>query len=294
MKTPKFFSPPNFIMNLEELLTASAGVNGTVFLAMLGVIALIVIKAVINQGGSIKIGELQATLAKPESTKEPDKSEAKLMEARAAVEENVRHVIARQFGIVNPFLQSLKPIFNRLMYSMLDDAIKEALGIERTIKSQVKRVPAENISEEERTILEDPDKFAVKGHLVSGSWYEEYSVKQYKNNHSTRVFTNLVESSVDSLISDLEAEIFKMLVNNNIGKSKDEVRDYIHSRSENIVGIIRNNLCESYNKLSNKSMFDTHPYWQQCGIEYPVDWIEDKIYTLFKNCLDIRYNDFKG
>ena len=294
MKTPKFFSPPNFIMNLEELLTASAGVNGTVFLAMLGVIALIVIKAVINQGGSIKIGELQATLAKPESTKEPDKSEAKLMEARAAVEENVRHVIARQFGIVNPFLQSLKPIFNRLMYSMLDDAIKEALGIERTIKSQVKRVPAENISEEERTILEDPDKFAVKGPLVSGSWYEEYSVKQYKNNHSTRVFTNLVESSVDSLISDLEAEIFKMLVNNNIGKSKDEVRDYIHSRSENIVGIIRNNLCESYNKLSNKSMFDTHPYWQQCGIEYPVDWIEDKIYTLFKNCLDIRYNDFKG
>lgn len=291
---PKFFSPPNFIMNLEELLTASAGVNGTVFLAMLGVIALIIIKAVINQGGSIKIGELQATLAKPESTKEPDKSEAKLMEARAAVEENVRHVIARQFGIVNPFLQSLKPIFNRLMYSMLDDAIKEALGIERTIKSQVKRVPAENISEEERTILEDPDKFAVKGHLVSGSWYEEYSVKQYKNNHSTRVFTNLVESSVDSLISDLEAEIFKMLVNNNIGKSKDEVRDYIHSRSENIVGIIRNNLCESYNKLSNKSMFDTHPYWQQCGIEYPVDWIEDKIYTLFKNCLDIRYNDFKG
>lgn len=294
MKTPKPFGPPNFIMNLEELLTASAGVNGTVFLAMLGVIALIVIKAVINQGGSIKIGELQATLAKPESTKEPDKSEAKLMEARAAVEENVRHVIARQFGIVNPFLQSLKPIFNRLMYSMLDDAIKEALGIERTIKSQVKRVPAENISEEERTILEDPDKFAVKGHLVSGSWYEEYSVKQYKNNHSTRVFTNLVESSVDSLISDLEAEIFKMLVNNNIGKSKDEVRDYIHSRSENIVGIIRNNLCESYNKLSNKSMFDTHPYWQQCGIEYPVDWIEDKIYTLFKNCLDIRYNDFKG
>ena len=180
------------------------------------------------------------------------------------------------------------------MYSMLDDAIKEALGVEPTIKSAVKRVPAENISDEERTILEDPDKFAVKGYLISGSWYEEYSVKQYKTNHSTRVFTNLVESSVDSLISDLEAEIYRMLVNNNIGKSKDEVRDYIHSRSENIVGIIRNNLCESYNKLSNKSMFDTHPYWQQCGIEYPVDWIEDKIYILFKNCLDIRYNDFKG
>lgn len=253
-----------------------------------------IVKSVMDRGGSIKIGELQATLAKPESTKEPDKSEEKLLEVRAAVEENVRHTISRQFGIVDPFLQSLKPIFNRLMYSMLDDAIKEALGIEPTIKSAVKRVPAENINDEERAILEDPDKFAIKGHLVSGSWYEEYSVKQYKNNHSTRVFTNLVESSVDSLISDLEAEIYKMLVNNNIGKSKDEVRDYIHSRSENIVGIIRNNLCESYNKLSNKSMFDTHPYWQQCGIEYPVDWIEDKIYILFKNCLDIRYNDFKG
>lgn len=282
------------LTELSKLLTSSAGGNATIFLIMAGTIVFFIVKSTIDRGGSIKIGELQATLAKPESTKEPDKSEEKLLEVRAAVEENVRHTISRQFGIVDPFLQSLKPIFNRLMYSMLDDAIKEALGVEPTIKSAVKRVPAENINDEERTILEDPDKFAVKGHLVSGSWYEEYSVKQYKTNHSTRVFTNLVESSVDSLISDLEAEIYKMLVNNNIGKSKDEVRDYIHSRSENIVGIIRNNLCESYNKLSNKSMFDTHPYWQQCGIEYPVDWIEDKIYILFKNCLDIRYNDFKG
>ena len=282
------------LTELSKLLTSSAGGNATIFLIMAGTIVFFIVKNIIDRGGSIKIGELQATLAKPESTKEPDKSEEKLLEVRAAVEENVRHTISRQFGIVDPFLQSLKPIFNRLMYSMLDDAIKEVLGIEPTIKSAIKRVPAENISDEERTILEDPDKFAVKGYLISGSWYEEYSVKQYKTNHSTRVFTNLVESSVDSLISDLEAEIYKMLVNNNIGKSKDEVRNYIHSRSENIVGIIRNNLCESYNKLSNKSMFDTHSYWQQCGIEYPVDWIEDKIYILFKNCLDIRYNDFKG
>lgn len=83
-----------------------------------------------------------------------------------------------------------------------------------------------------------------------------------------------------------------MLINNNIGKNRDDVRRYIHMKSENIVGIIRNTLCDSYNQLSNKNLFDTKSYWAETGITYPIDWIEDKLYKLFVLCLQCRYSDF--
>lgn len=47
--------------------------------------------------------------------------------------------------------------------------------------------------------------------------------------------------------------------------------DYIHMKSENIVGIIRNTLCDAYNSLSNKNLFDTKATWLECGISYRLD-----------------------
>ena len=76
------------------------------------------------------------------------------------------------------------------------------------------------------------------------------------------------------------------------GKNRDDVRHYIHMKSENIVGIIRNTLCDAYNSLSNKNLFDTTKYWSETGITYPTDWIEDKLYKLFVLCLQCRYSDF--
>lgn len=251
-------------INLE---TIGLGVT-SITTIILGAIAIIV--AVKNKG-SIQIGKLSMDFSKKESVVEPkDKVEKLAYEAKKNVEDYTRSVLAKQFDQVVPFLSSLRPIFNRLCYSILNDAIVESLGIEREI-----RIPQKDEKCE-----------------VPGSHYKVETVKTYIAEPQTRVFTNLVESTVDSLIGKLEREIYNMLVNNNIGKTRDEVRAYIHLKSENLIGVIRNCLCDAYNSLSNKNLFDTKQYWAETGITYPTDWIEDKLYHLFVLCLQSRYSDF--
>jgi Mor family transcriptional regulator len=195
------------------------------------------------------------------------------MEAKRQVEERTRYVISRQFSLVAPFLQSLRPIFNRLIYSILEDAIVDSLGIEKESRKVTGR---ENLSD-------------VAG---GDSYYLIEEVKTYKNNPKTRVFTNLVESAVDSLLRDLQIELYQMLVSNNIGKCKEDVQHYVKDRTTHIIGIIRNNLCDAYNQLSNENLFDTHQYWKEIGITYPEDWIQDQIFQLLKSCMKMRYSDF--
>lgn len=223
---------------------------------------------------SLKLGDFQVDFSKAESIKGDTGVNAKnLMEAKRQVEERTRYVISRQFSLVAPFLQSLRPIFNRLIYSILEDAMVDSLGIEKETRKVTGR---ENISE------------AAGG----DSYYLVEEVKTYKNNPKTRVFTNLVESAVDSLLRSLQIELYQMLVSNNIGKCKEEVQLYVRDRTPHIIGIIRNNLCDAYNQLSNENLFDTHQYWKEIGITYPEDWIQDQVFQLLKSCMKMRYSDF--
>jgi hypothetical protein len=223
---------------------------------------------------SLKLGDFQVDFSKAESVKGDTGVNAKeLMEAKRQVEERTRYVISRQFSLVAPFLQSLRPIFNRLIYSILEDAIVDSLGIEKESRKITGR---ENLSD-------------VAG---GDSYYLIEEVKTYKNNPKTRVFTNLVESAVDSLLRDLQIELYQMLVSNNIGKCKENVQHYVKDRTTHIIGIIRNNLCDAYNQLSNENLFDTHQYWKEIGITYPEDWIQDQIFQLLKSCMKMRYSDF--
>jgi len=223
---------------------------------------------------SLKLGDFQVDFSKAESVKGDTGVNAKeLMEAKRQVEERTRYVISRQFSLVAPFLQSLRPIFNRLIYSILEDAIVDSLGIEKESRKVTGR---ENLSD-------------VAG---GDSYYLIEEVKTYKNNPKTRVFTNLVESAVDSLLRDLQIELYQMLVSNNIGKCKEDVQHYVKDRTTHIIGIIRNNLCDAYNQLSNENLFDTHQYWKEIGITYPEDWIQDQIFQLLKSCMKMRYSDF--
>lgn len=223
---------------------------------------------------SLKLGDFQVDFSKSESVKGDTGVNAKeLMEAKRQVEERTRYVISRQFSLVAPFLQSLRPIFNRLIYSILEDAIVDSLGIEKESRKVTGR---ENLSD-------------VAG---GDSYYLIEEVKTYKNNPKTRVFTNLVESAVDSLLRDLQIELYQMLVSNNIGKCKEDVQHYVKDRTTHIIGIIRNNLCDAYNQLSNENLFDTHQYWKEIGITYPEDWIQDQVFQLLKSCMKMRYSDF--
>ena len=196
--------------------------------------------------GVIQVGKLNIDFSKKESVKVEDKNktEKAIQEVRKNVEDYTRSILAKQFDQVTPFLSSLRPIFNRLCFSILNDAIIESLGVEKE-----KRIPQKD---------EKCD--------APGSHYKVEIVKTYIAEPQTRVFTNLVESTVDSLIGKLEREIYNMLVNNNIGKTRDEVRAYIHMKSENLIGVIRNCLCDAYNSLSNKNLFDTKAYWAETGI----------------------------
>lgn len=224
---------------------------------------------------SIQLKDFHFDFTEKESVKEDAlKNTKNLIEAKKRVEENTRHIITRQFNLVHPFLQSLRPIFNRLMYSIMEEAITSSF----------------NFKLEERT-TEKKEKIPGMG---DNSYYLIEKVKTYHHDFETRTFTNLVESSVDSLLADLETEIFKMLVTNNIGKTREEVQLYVKSRNEFIVGIIRNNLCDAYNNLSNKNLFDTKRFWAETGISYPEDWISDQIYKLLKSCMEVRYSDFQG
>ena len=223
---------------------------------------------------SLKLGDFQVDFSKAESIKGDTGVNAKeLTEAKRQVEERTRYVISRQFSLVAPFLQSLRPIFNRLIYSILEDAIVDSLGIEKESRKVTGR---ENLSD-------------VAG---GDSYYLIEEVKTYKNNPKTRVFTNLVESAVDSLLRDLQIELYQMLVSNNIGKCKEDVQHYVKDRTTHIIGIIRNNLCDAYNQLSNENLFDTHQYWKEIGITYPEDWIQDQVFQLLKSCMKMRYSDF--
>lgn len=227
--------------------------------------------AAIKNKGSIQIGKLNMDFSKKESVSEPEsKSEKLAYEVKKNVEDYTRNILAKQFDQVVPFLSSLRPIFNRLCYSILNDAMLESLSVEREV-----RIPKPN------------EKCGIPG-----SHYKVEVVKTYVADPQTRVFTNLVESTVDSLIGKLEREVYNMLINNNIGKTREDVRSYIHLKSENLIGIIRNCLCDAYNSLSNKNLFDTTKYWAETGITYPLDWIEDKLYHLFVVCLQSRYSDF--
>lgn len=262
---------------MTEIITTAANAS-TGFYIIIGLLIVIISVLVLVSGWylikntkSISIGSLKIDAAKKESVKDPDnKKDREIHEAKKSVEDYTRSILSKQFDQVVPFLSSLRPIFNRLCYSILNDAMAESLGIEREV-----RIPQKDESCK-----------------VPGSHYKVETVKTYIAEPQTRVFTNLVESTVDSLIGKMEREIYNMLVNNNIGKSRDDVRSYIHMKSENLIGIIRNCLCDAYNQLSNKNLFDTKPYWAETGITYPSDWIEDKLYKLFVLCLQCRYSDF--
>lgn len=228
----------------------------------------------IKNAKSFQLGDFQIDLTKAESVKgEQGKNAENINEVKRRLEENTRHIIIRQFEQVEPFLQALRPIFNRLIYSIAEDAINSDLGVERETRTFLKNEPIADMGK--------------------NSYYRVEEVKTYVHDYKTRTFSNLVESSVDSLLRDLQIEIYRMLVSNNIGKTKEEVQAYVKSRSGNIVGIIRNNLCDTYNYLSNKNLFDTKKYWAETGITYPEDWIIDNIYQLLKNCMSIRYSDFE-
>ena len=230
-----------------------------------------VIFLAIKNAKMLKIGDFQIDFSKSESVKDDDNKN--LAEAKRQVEERTRYIVSRQFSLVGPFLQSLRPIFNRLIYSILEDAMIDSLGVEREIR---KVKGKENVSEK----------------AGGDSYYLVEEVKTYKNNPKTRVFTNLVESAVESLLYDLQIELYQMLVSNNIGKCKEDVQRYVKDRITHIIGIIRNNLCDVYNQLSNENLFDTHQYWKEIGITYPEDWIQDQIVHLLVNCMKIRYSDF--
>lgn len=234
-------------------------------------LTVIAIIAAAKNKGSVQIGKLSMDFSKKESVNEPESKPEKLAyEVKKNVEDYTRNILSKQFDQVVPFLSSLRPIFNRLCYSILNDAMLESLGVEREV-----RIPQKDEKCE-----------------IPGSHYKVETVKTYVADPQTRVFTNLVESTVDSLIGKLEREIYNMLINNNIGKTREDVRAYIHLKSENLIGIVRNCLCDAYNSLSNKNLFDTTKYWAETGITYPLDWIEDKIYHLFVVCLQSRYSDF--
>ena len=260
---------------MSENLAALSSFNPivlSILILVIGALAGFAIYLIVKNKASIEVGSFRIDMSKKESVKEPTNlKEKEIHEAKKNVEEYVRSVIAKQFDQVDPFLRSLRPIFNRLVYSILNDAVTESLGIERRVVESLGR--------------EDSG--------VPGSYYKVEKVKTYIAEPQTRLFTNLVESTVDSLIMDLEVEIHNMLINNNIGKNKDDVRSYIHMKSENVIGIIRNCLCDAYNNLSDKNLFDTNKYWTETGITYPVDWIEDKLYKLFILCLQCRYSDFE-
>lgn len=262
---------------MENLLTAIS--QNPVILVVTIILLLTVVGLLIyliaNKAKSLKVGDFQIDFTKAESVKgETGPNAEQIAEVKRRIEENVRHIVMRQFNLVHPFLQSLRPIFNRLMYSILDDAIKSDLGIEAEVRTVKDREPIEGMGRNSYYLIEE--------------------VKTYQHDYETRTFTNLVESSVDSLLADLELEIYRMLVTNNIGKTKEEVQEYVKSRSTFLIGIIRNNLCDAYNFLSNKNLFDTKSYWAETGITYPEDWITDQIYKLLKDCMNIRYNDFEG
>ena len=263
-------------------------VSGTGLLALFGAHPVLIVILIISliflilslgylllkNAKSLKLGDFQVDFSKAESVKGDTGVNAKeLMEAKRQVEERTRYVISRQFSLVAPFLQSLRPIFNRLIYSILEDAIVDSLGIEKESRKITGR---ENLSD-------------VAG---GDSYYLIEEVKTYKNNPKTRVFTNLVESAVDSLLRDLQIELYQMLVSNNIGKCKEDVQHYVKDRTTHIIGIIRNNLCDAYNQLSNENLFDTHQYWKEIGITYPEDWIQDQVFQLLKSCMKMRYSDF--
>lgn len=255
---------------IAEFFTSHPIILLITILSLLTLIALVVFLAIKN-AKMLKIGDFQIDFSKSESVK--DDNNKNLAEAKRQVEERTRYIVSRQFSLVGPFLQSLRPIFNRLIYSILEDAMIDSLGVEREIR---KVKGKENVSE-----------------IAGGdSYYLVEEVKTYKNNPKTRVFTNLVESAVESLLYDLQIELYQMLVSNNIGKCKEDVQRYVKDRITHIIGIIRNNLCDVYNQLSNENLFDTHQYWKEIGITYPEDWIQDQIVHLLVNCMKIRYSDF--
>lgn len=255
---------------IAEFFTSHPIILLITILSLVTLIALVVFLAIKN-AKMLKIGDFQIDFSKSESVKEDNNKN--LAEAKRQVEERTRYIVSRQFSLVGPFLQSLRPIFNRLIYSILEDAMIDSLGVEREIR---KVKGKENVSE-----------------IAGGdSYYLVEEVKTYKNNPKTRVFTNLVESAVESLLYDLQIELYQMLVSNNIGKCKEDVQRYVKDRITHIIGIIRNNLCDVYNQLSNENLFDTHQYWKEIGITYPEDWIQDQIVHLLVNCMKIRYSDF--
>lgn len=259
--------------NIATFFTEHPVIITVSIILLIGLLALTIF-LLIRNAKMLKIGDFQIDFSKSESVKDDGNQYAKnLAEAKRQVEERTRYIISRQFSLVGPFLQSLRPIFNRLIYSILEDAMIDSLGIEKEIR---KVKGKENVSE------------------ISGgdSYYLVEEVKTYKNNPKTRVFTNLVESAVESLLCDLQIELYQMLVSNNIGKCKEDVQRYVKDRVTHIIGIIRNNLCDVYNQLSNENLFDTHHYWKEIGITYPEDWVQDQIVHLLLNCMKIRYSDF--
>lgn len=255
---------------IAEIFTNHPIILSITIASLIFLLAAVIFLAIKN-AKMLKIGDFQIDFSKSESVKDDDNKN--LAEAKRQVEERTRYIVSRQFSLVGPFLQSLRPIFNRLIYSILEDAMIDSLGVEREIR---KVKGKENVSE-----------------IAGGdSYYLVEEVKTYKNNPKTRVFTNLVESAVESLLYDLQIELYQMLVSNNIGKCKEDVQRYVKDRITHIIGIIRNNLCDVYNQLSNENLFDTHQYWKEIGITYPEDWIQDQIVHLLVNCMKIRYSDF--
>lgn len=251
----------------------------------------------INKFGSVKIdvGKFSATLSNPESVKQStDKNQKEINDLRYKIEEQTRITVSRQVIHITPFLNSLKPIFKRLAYLIINDAIQENMNFQKQGKKILGYKTIEQVGDVNNF---DDDTSAEYLNYDEIKQFEDYykyeETATYVHKTKTRLAINLVETSANKIISDLRASIIEMLINNNIGKSKEDIRKYLKSRIENVIGIVRNDLCDCYNSLGTENLFDTHKYWSQIGIEYPEDWLEDKMFFLLVNCMKLRYIDFE-
>ena len=127
---------------LVTATNASTGFYITIILTISLILILLVLCGhyILKTNSSISIGSFKIDASKKESVKEPNnKKEKEIHDAKKSVEDYTRNILSKQFDQVIPFLSSLRPIFNRLCYSILNDAMTESLGIEKEIRIKRKK-----------------------------------------------------------------------------------------------------------------------------------------------------------
>ena len=120
----------------------------------------------------------------------------------------------------------------------------------------------------------------------------KFSTMPTKERPRIHLVTRLVQTATNELCQNLINYLIHLLIVNHIGTDKDKIKKYAKGHVNQIIGIVKKSLNETYCDIAGQVCLDSTKYWKSAGIDDPTEYVFTRLSDLLINISYLRYSDF--